>query len=183
MTEPSQQGLRTVGAWALGSHIGAGSFAIVWRARHVHTGQEAAVKEIALSKLNAKLRQSLESEVAILKRIRHENIVQVGREGCDTRCTVLPQGKGDGTAAFERRFAGLLLHLLCGDCVGHGCLQAGSNIPSCLLFSHVQLLEVIEVRADHPPLHVVGQRGVAPCLLCWLDTACQSGSAAALFTV
>ncbi|KAI7842712.1 hypothetical protein COHA_003643 [Chlorella ohadii] len=77
MTEPSQQGLRTVGAWALGSHIGAGSFAIVWRARHVHTGQEAAVKEIALSKLNAKLRQSLESEVAILKRIRHENIVQL----------------------------------------------------------------------------------------------------------
>ncbi|PRW60240.1 Serine threonine- kinase ATG1 [Chlorella sorokiniana] len=77
MTEPQQQGLRTVGAWALGSHIGAGSFAIVWRARHTQTGQEAAVKEIALSKLNAKLRQSLESEVAILKRIRHENIVQL----------------------------------------------------------------------------------------------------------
>lgn len=78
MGEPQQQGLRTVGAWALGSHIGAGSFAIVWRARHTQTGQEAAVKEIALSKLNAKLRQSLESEVAILKRIRHEHIVQVG---------------------------------------------------------------------------------------------------------
>lgn len=82
MEPQQQQGLRTVGAWALGSHIGAGSFAIVWRARHVQTGQEAAVKEIALSKLNAKLRQSLESEVAILKRIRHENIVQVWPGGC-----------------------------------------------------------------------------------------------------
>ena len=77
MEPQQQQGLRTVGAWALGSHIGAGSFAIVWRARHVQTGQEAAVKEIALSKLNAKLRQSLESEVAILKRINHGNIVHL----------------------------------------------------------------------------------------------------------
>ena len=98
-----QQQQRTVGAWALGSHIGAGSFAIVWRARHVHTGQEAAVKEIALSKLNAKLRQSLESEVAILKRIRHENIVQVGwgwggggREGGSCR-------RRPGHAAGRRR--------------------------------------------------------------------------------
>lgn len=68
---------RCVGSWALSTHIGAGSFAIVWRARHVETGAEAAVKEINLSKLNAKLRQSLESEVAILKRINHENIVQL----------------------------------------------------------------------------------------------------------
>lgn len=56
-------------------HIGAGSFAIVWRARHLDTGAEAAIKEINLAKLNAKLRQSLESEVSILKRVRHENIV------------------------------------------------------------------------------------------------------------
>ena len=68
-------GQRLVGRWALSTHIGAGSFAIVWRARHVDTGAEAAVKEINLSKLNSKLRQSLESEVSILKRVRHENIV------------------------------------------------------------------------------------------------------------
>ncbi len=78
---PAQQqqelgaGQRLVGRWALLTHIGAGSFAIVWRARHVDSGAEAAVKEINLSKLNSKLRQSLESEVSILKRVRHENIV------------------------------------------------------------------------------------------------------------
>jgi len=68
---------RRVGQWLLSTHIGAGSFAIVWRARHAESGAEAAVKEINLAKLNSKLRQSLESEVSILKRIRHENIVQL----------------------------------------------------------------------------------------------------------
>ena len=69
--------LRCVGPWALEAVIGQGSFAVVWRARHVRTGAAAAVKEIALSKLNAKLRQSLESEVSILKRISHPNIVEL----------------------------------------------------------------------------------------------------------
>lgn len=69
--------MRTVGDWEISTHIGSGSFAIVWKARHRLTGQEAAIKEIALDKLNAKLRQSLESEVSILKRITHENIVKL----------------------------------------------------------------------------------------------------------
>jgi serine/threonine-protein kinase ULK/ATG1 len=74
--EPQPQ--RSVGSWRLDRQpIGSGSFAIVWRARHAENGQEAAVKEINLSKLNSKLRQSLESEVSILKRIQHENIVQL----------------------------------------------------------------------------------------------------------
>ena len=68
---------RVVGRWVLAAHIGSGSFAVVWRARHAETGAEAAVKEINLDRLNAKLRQSLESEVSILKRIRHANIVRL----------------------------------------------------------------------------------------------------------
>ena len=88
---------RAVGQWLLSTHIGAGSFAVVWKARHAATGgerstvlqalaaakccagaalpqpccpahahsnalshltpAEAAVKEINLAKLNAKLRQ------------------------------------------------------------------------------------------------------------------------------
>ncbi|KDD73303.1 protein kinase [Helicosporidium sp. ATCC 50920] len=66
-----------VGDWEVESHLGVGSFAVVWRARHRVTGQEAAIKEIQLSKLNSKLRQSLESEVSIMQRIRHPNIVQL----------------------------------------------------------------------------------------------------------
>ena len=66
---------RSVGDWALGSLLGSGSFAVVWKAHHRLTGQPAAVKEINLNKLNAKLRQSLESEVSILTRIQHPNVV------------------------------------------------------------------------------------------------------------
>lgn len=68
---------RMVGEWCLGSPIGSGSFAIVWKAKHKVTGRESAIKEINLDKLNAKLRQSLESEVSILKRINHDNIVKL----------------------------------------------------------------------------------------------------------
>lgn len=48
---------RMVGDWELGQQIGIGSFSVVWYARNLATGQEAAVKEIPLGRLDAKLRQ------------------------------------------------------------------------------------------------------------------------------
>ncbi len=68
---------RLVGDWRLQEQIGYGSFAVVWKAQHVTTGQVAAVKEIATHKLNPKLQDSLRSEVDILKRANHENIVKL----------------------------------------------------------------------------------------------------------
>jgi serine/threonine-protein kinase ULK2 len=65
------------GVWALGALLGSGSFAFVWRARHATTGEEAAIKEIALDRLNAKLRRSLEGEVSILRRIDHQKVVRL----------------------------------------------------------------------------------------------------------
>jgi serine/threonine protein kinase len=88
-TCPAQQ----VGPWLLKEHIGQGSFAVVWKARHRVTGEEVAVKEISTDKLNKKLRQSLECEVSILKRIEHRNIVrlletsEVTERSCDWHCS------------------------------------------------------------------------------------------------
>ena len=99
-------GERTVGEWVISTHIGSGSFAIVWKARHRLTGQESAIKEIALDKLNSKLRQSLESEVSILKRINHDNIVKLLEVFEVSTCGWEPLTLR-GQAGSERRYDGV----------------------------------------------------------------------------
>ena len=68
---------RRLGPWEVEKQLGRGSFAVVWRARHVQTRRRVALKEIDVAKLNAKLRESLESEIAVLRRVRHENIIRL----------------------------------------------------------------------------------------------------------
>ncbi|XP_078447014.1 protein kinase superfamily protein isoform X2 [Wolffia australiana] len=68
-------GTRVVGDYLLGRMIGRGSFSDVWLARHRLRGTEAAVKEIPIDRLSRKLRDSLLSEIVILKRIDHPNII------------------------------------------------------------------------------------------------------------
>lgn len=68
---------RSIANWVLQQKIGSGSFAVVWKAVHAETRSVVAVKEISTDRLNKKLKQSLESEVSILKQIRHRNIVRL----------------------------------------------------------------------------------------------------------
>ncbi|XP_074576596.1 LOW QUALITY PROTEIN: serine/threonine-protein kinase ATG1c-like [Curcuma longa] len=66
---------RVVGDYIIGQQIGAGAFSTVWRARHRVRGTEVAVKEIAMDRLSKKLQENLLSEVFILRRINHPNII------------------------------------------------------------------------------------------------------------
>ncbi|XP_038990796.1 serine/threonine-protein kinase ATG1c-like [Hibiscus syriacus] len=68
---------RVVGNYFVGGQIGSGSFSTVWYARHRVHGTEVAIKEIATGRLNKKLQDSLMSEVYILKRINHPNIIRL----------------------------------------------------------------------------------------------------------
>ncbi|GBG63098.1 hypothetical protein CBR_g36585 [Chara braunii] len=68
---------RMIGDYIVTQQIGSGSFAVVWKGRHKLTSTEVAIKEIATDKLNRKLQDSLESEVAILKRANHPNIIHL----------------------------------------------------------------------------------------------------------
>ena len=72
MAEP-----RVVADWILQQRAGSGSFAVVWKAVHKDSGKIVAIKEISTDRLNRKLKQSLESEVSILKQIHHRNIVHL----------------------------------------------------------------------------------------------------------
>jgi serine/threonine protein kinase len=66
-----------VGEWLLEQQIGAGSFAVVWKSRHVASGQLAAIKEINIDNLNKKLQESLASEISVLQHTKHGNVVQL----------------------------------------------------------------------------------------------------------
>ncbi|XP_042384612.1 serine/threonine-protein kinase ATG1c-like isoform X1 [Zingiber officinale] len=66
---------RVVGDYMIGQQIGSGAFSTVWRARHRVRGTEVAVKEIAMDRLSKKLQENLLSEVFILRRINHPNII------------------------------------------------------------------------------------------------------------
>lgn len=68
---------RVVGDYLVGRQIGSGSFSVVWHARHRVHGTEVAIKEIATGRLNKKLQESLMSEIFILKRIFHPNIIHL----------------------------------------------------------------------------------------------------------
>ncbi|CAL1378976.1 unnamed protein product [Linum trigynum] len=69
------RGGRVVGDYMVGRQIGSGSFSVVWLARHRVHGTEVAIKEIVTGRLNKKLQDSLMSEIFILKRINHPNII------------------------------------------------------------------------------------------------------------
>ena len=70
-------GSRVVGDYILGRMIGRGSFSDVWLARHRVRGTEVAVKEIPMERLSKKLRDSLLSEIVILQKIDHPNIISL----------------------------------------------------------------------------------------------------------
>ncbi|KAJ0262235.1 Serine/threonine-protein kinase ATG1c [Hirschfeldia incana] len=68
---------RVVGDYLVGRQIGSGSFSVVSEARHRVHGTHVAIKEIAMGRLNKKLQESLMSEIYILRRIDHPNIIRL----------------------------------------------------------------------------------------------------------
>ncbi|KAJ3202400.1 Serine/threonine-protein kinase, partial [Dinochytrium kinnereticum] len=68
------------GDYAVGEEIGRGSFATVYIGRRVGASSTpsaalAAIKTVNRDKLNRKLAENLETEIKILKGIRHDHIV------------------------------------------------------------------------------------------------------------
>jgi serine/threonine protein kinase len=69
---------RAIGDYVVTEQIGAGSFAVVWKAHHKQQLEfNVAIKEIITERLNKKLQESLRSEIAILRRTDHPNIIRL----------------------------------------------------------------------------------------------------------
>ncbi|KAI9070621.1 hypothetical protein K1719_047419 [Acacia pycnantha] len=64
-----------VGDYILKMKIREGSFSTVWRAEHVFSGDEVAVKQVCLSRLNRRLKSSFDCEIDFLSSVNHPNII------------------------------------------------------------------------------------------------------------
>lgn len=64
-------------SYRVGPEIGRGSFANVYKAQHIQTRTPVAIKSVQLSRLNKKLLENLDHEIAILKKMKHPHIVSL----------------------------------------------------------------------------------------------------------
>eukprot|EP00249_Psilotum_nudum_P011649 c23300_g1_i1 orf=420-2540(-) len=103
----AQGGHQTViGDYIVTQQIGSGSFAVVWKARHRTHGNEVAIKEIATQRLNKKLQDNLLSEIEILKKTNHPNIIRLHDivEAPNRIYLVLEYCAGGDLAAYIQRY-------------------------------------------------------------------------------
>lgn len=82
--------------------IGSGAFAVVWRAISKWDGSEVAIKEISAETLTSRIRERMQAEINILRRIRHPNIVRLFDvlEDDTSTCLVLEYCAGGDLAGF-----------------------------------------------------------------------------------
>ncbi|KAJ2910260.1 Serine/threonine-protein kinase [Coemansia aciculifera] len=66
-----------IGDYELGSQIGRGSFATVYRGINKRTNATVAIKSVVRSSLTRRLLENLETEINILRTIKHESIVEL----------------------------------------------------------------------------------------------------------
>lgn len=94
--------LKLRGDYLVTEQIGAGAFAVVWKAIHKLDGQEVAIKEIAVDNLDKQLLERLRIEMGILKRTKHPNIVRLLDvvEAENSMCLVLEYCAGGDLARF-----------------------------------------------------------------------------------
>lgn len=66
-----------LGDYRIGTEIGKGSFANVYKGEYVPNGMPVAIKSVVRGSLNKRLLVNLESEISILKSMKHPHIVEL----------------------------------------------------------------------------------------------------------
>lgn len=86
--------------------VGAGSFTEVWKARHTLHGNQVAIKDVDLQKLNKHLRDCLDCEIKFLRSVNHPNIIRLLEtiEDGDHLFLVLEYCAGGNLAAYIQRY-------------------------------------------------------------------------------
>ncbi|CAG8458819.1 18097_t:CDS:10 [Acaulospora morrowiae] len=100
----------SIGNYIIGEELGHGSFATVYKGYNKKTHKKVAIKSVLRSKLTKKLLENLESEINILKSIRHDYIVQlVDCQKSDTHIHLIMEycSLGDLSNYIKRRGSSL----------------------------------------------------------------------------
>ncbi|KAJ2845104.1 Serine/threonine-protein kinase, partial [Coemansia erecta] len=74
---PRQRASVVIGDYELGQQIGKGSFATVYKGLNKRTDSLVAIKSVVRSSLTRRLLENLETEINILRTIRHPSIVEL----------------------------------------------------------------------------------------------------------
>ncbi|KAJ1722428.1 Serine/threonine-protein kinase [Coemansia erecta] len=74
---PRQRASVVIGDYELGPQIGKGSFATVYRGLNKKTNTPVAIKSVVRSSLTRRLLENLETEINILRTVRHPSIVEL----------------------------------------------------------------------------------------------------------
>lgn len=88
--------------YELTERLGSGNFAVVWKATHKADGTQFAIKQFSADRLNAQLRQRLQTEIEVLSRFTHPNIVRLFDvvEDDSSTCLVLEYCAGGDLATY-----------------------------------------------------------------------------------
>jgi serine/threonine protein kinase len=79
--EPWDVSRPAIPAYEVLEEIGRGGMGVVWKARHLDSGEVVALKVLRRDRDHPDARARFRGEVAILERLRHQNVVQVRESG------------------------------------------------------------------------------------------------------
>jgi tetratricopeptide (TPR) repeat protein len=81
LAAPTAEQTRTLGSYQLLDPLGQGGMGVVYRARHLSTGAQVALKTVRLPEPG--MMRSIRREIHALRRVRHPGVVQVLEEGVE----------------------------------------------------------------------------------------------------
>jgi len=76
LSNPKLNPPKKIGNYQLGELIGKGAIGWVYRGMNIETGMIVAIKQVSLQNIKEEQLQSIQSEINLLKRLKHENIVK-----------------------------------------------------------------------------------------------------------
>jgi calcium/calmodulin-dependent protein kinase I len=98
----SKKGVKFTEAYKLGAELGAGAFSVVNEGTHKASGMSFAIKVVTKAKLTPEDASALHDEIAVLKELKHTNIIRLYDVFEEPKFFYLVTEKMSGGELFDR---------------------------------------------------------------------------------